>query len=160
MPTRIAEQCLVEQRALEVEVAVVLPGKTNTAVHLQALLGDVDIAVAGVEFCLRCGNRRLFRFAREGFESHLDTDGAGLRTHHHVDAAMFQSLKARDRATELLAPLHEGDRRFEHLARASHAVRCERAGTEFDEPFAKRLAVREITQHRLPGNDVIVHHEP
>ena len=48
---------------------------------------------------------------REGFESHLDTDGTGLRTHHHVDAAMFQSLEARDRATELLALLHEGDRR-------------------------------------------------
>src|SRR4029078_9241405 len=65
VPGRVAEGHLGALRALEVDVHVVLPGKTDAAVDLDALAGGVTVGIGAVGLRHRGGERRLGDVVRD-----------------------------------------------------------------------------------------------
>ena len=104
------------QRALEIEVRVVLPGEPDATEHLDQALGDVNRGLRGDRRRDRHRERPGVRVEvgiiqrRRGVPRRRASQ---FEVAQHVRAAMLHCLEAADRMTELLAHLGVVDRRLD-----------------------------------------------
>ncbi len=101
---------------------VELPGETDAAVQLQAILrnahigfGAARLGEASPDACVRVAARCAVDCEREKF---LAADNFG----HVVGDAVLERLERGDRAPELLALHHVGDRDLDNRARPANGI--------------------------------------
>ena len=107
--------------ALEVELRIVFPGEADAAVQLNRFLSAKERSLGGQgprhrTFAFQRVQRRL-AFHELGRTEHGGTQR--FHAHHHFGAAMLDGLKRGNRAAELLALHHMGQRQIEAALRAA-----------------------------------------
>src|SRR5580704_4259569 len=92
-------------RSTIVQVQIVFPGKTHTAMNLYATVADGASSIAGIHLGNRNGSRciRCFFFQRPAGVVHGGTGTLGLQI--HIGALMLHCLKRSNRFAELFQSL-------------------------------------------------------
>src|ERR1700728_1726492 len=111
----VAEVRLTGKCAAMIQVHVMLPGETDTAVDLDSLGSDVLSHIGGIRFRHRYGGQRFVNTLVHGPAGVVGEGTRVLDRDHHIDALVLDGLKGANGLAELDAGLRVLDRYIEGL---------------------------------------------